>query len=46
MPDLTSAQGQLVSSLPDLSRRELLKRYRGRVEGAKKWRESEKYDKT
>lgn len=46
MPDLTSPRGQSPDSLPPRTRDDLLKRYRMRVEGSKKWREGEGYDET
>src|SRR3990167_4160174 len=44
MPDLTSAQSQPIEELPTLANKELLKRYRTRLDGAKQWREQEGYD--
>lgn len=46
MPDLTSVHGQTLASLPTKSSSDLLKRYRSRIESAKKWRDAEKYDDT
>jgi hypothetical protein len=43
MPDLTSVEGQEPLSH---TARDLLKRYRGRIESSKKWREDECHDKT
>ena len=44
MPDLVSKQGQPADELKTLSKAEMLKRYRSRVEGAKRWREDDGQD--
>lgn len=46
MPDVTATWGQPESSLPSLTRKDTLKRYRMRIEGVKSWREQEHYEKT
>lgn len=46
MPDLVSSQGFPAEALPHVPLRELLKRYKNRVEGVVKWREDEGYDDT
>lgn len=46
MPDATATWGQPETSLPHLTKKDTLKRYRMRVEGVKSWRDEEQYEKT
>lgn len=46
MPDFTSSGGFDSESLPFISKTETLKRYRGRVEASKQWRDDEKFTST
>ena len=46
MTDLAAGWGQPASELPDLTKVETLKRYRGRVESVQSWRRDEGYDRT
>jgi hypothetical protein len=46
MPDMISSSGFPAEALPHVPKRELIARYKARVEGVQKWREDEGYDDT